>query len=82
MARNTIVAVMMGVGFVACLIMTILGYMTGEVLGASITGITGIGSLAIGVFSEDTKKKNEEIAELKALIGGLSDQINELKKVA
>ena len=82
MARNTIVSAMMGAVLLLLIGLAAAGMISGEVLGYSITGVTSASTIAIGVFSEDTKKKNEEIAELKALIGGLSEQINELKKVA
>jgi hypothetical protein len=72
MARNTIVAVMMGLVILLLIGLAAAGIVTGDVLGYSITGITGAATIAIGVFSEDTKKSNSEIDDLKR-------QIDELK---
>jgi hypothetical protein len=74
MARNTIVAVMMGVVIVLLVGLAAAGIVSGEVLGYSITGITTASTIAIGVFSEDTKKKNDEIAELRQMIEDLKNK--------
>jgi hypothetical protein len=74
MARNTIVSAMMGAVLLLLIGLAAAGMISGEVLGYSITGVTSASTIAIGVFSEDTKKKNDEIAELRQMIEELKNK--------
>lgn len=58
MARNTIVAVLIGVNFITLLICLLLKYIDGETFTAAVTGVTSIGTILIGVYSKDNKDTN------------------------
>lgn len=76
MARNTIVAIMMGVTVLLLIALSAMNKITGEVLGYSITGVSTVGGIIIGVVSEDSKKKNAEIEELKQMIEELKSKVS------
>lgn len=55
MARNTIVAVILGVFTVILITMATLDIISGEVFATSLTGITSVATIIIGVTSKDNK---------------------------
>ena len=59
MARNTIVAIMLGVAATLLTIMAILGIIEGDVYATALTGMTSLGTVLIGVFSQDNKDKDK-----------------------
>lgn len=59
MARNTIVAIMLGVAATLLTIMAILGVIEGDVYATALTGMTSLGTVLIGVFSQDNKDKDK-----------------------
>lgn len=59
MARNTIVAIMLGVAATLLTIMAILGVIEGDVYATALTGMTSLGTVLIGVFSQDNKDNDK-----------------------
>jgi hypothetical protein len=59
MARNTIVAIMLGVAATMLTVMAILGVIEGDVYATALTGITSLGTVLIGVFSQDNKNQDK-----------------------
>ena len=59
MARNTIVAIMLGVAATLLTVMAILGVIEGDVYATALTGMTSLGTVLIGVFSQDNKDKDK-----------------------
>jgi hypothetical protein len=59
MARNTIVAIMLGVSATLLTVMAVLGIIEGDVYATALTGITSLGTVLIGVFSQDNKNQDK-----------------------
>lgn len=55
MARNTIVAIILGVFTVILIGMAIMGYIAGDVFATALTGITSVATVIIGITSKDNK---------------------------
>jgi hypothetical protein len=57
MARNTIVAIILGVFTVILITMATMDIITGEVFATSLTGITSVATIIIGITSKDNQDK-------------------------
>ena len=56
MARNTIVAVMLGIAWISLSAFAGMGLIEGDVYATSVTSLTGIATVLIGIFSKDEKE--------------------------
>ena len=56
MARNTIVAIMLGIAWISLSAFAGMGLIEGDVYATSVTSLTGIATVLIGIFSKDEKE--------------------------
>ena len=55
MSRNTIVAIMLGVAWLSLSAFAAMGMIEGDVYATSVTSLTGLATILIGIFSKDEK---------------------------
>lgn len=57
MARNTIVAIILGVAATLLTVMAVFDVIEGDVYATALTGVTSLGTILIGVYSQDNRDK-------------------------
>ena len=55
MSRNTIVAIMLGIAWISLSAFAGMGIIEGDVYATSVTSLTGLATILIGIFSKDEK---------------------------